>query len=108
LADFKNQLAANIIDIAKEYHEDDKYFPLVSLVDTLEFVSLSRSFEPEWACQLLRKVGISFNCLMQAYYEVYARKDIKWLDNSSRFVYAIYSLVELFTKAPNATNESDK
>ncbi len=105
----KNQLAENIVNIGKEYsEEDEKYFPLVTLIDSLEFVSLSRGFDPEWASNLLRKLNIPFNQLIQAYNTVYLKKDVKWAENSSRFINAIYSLIELFTKAPNATNENDK
>ena len=134
-SDIKNQLGENIANIAKEYVEDDeKYFPLGenlknffsklfffshkgnkifsklkgSLIDSLEFVSLSRGFEPDWGSSLLRKMNIPFNKLIQEYNSVYLKKDIKWAENSSRFINAIYSLIELFTKAPNATNDSDK
>jgi len=108
-SDLKAQLAENIINIAKEYVDDDeKYFPLDTLIDSLEFVSLSRGFEPEWASTLLRKLSIPFNQLLQTYNSVYLKKDIKWAENSSRFINTIYSLLELFTKAPNATNETDK
>jgi hypothetical protein len=78
------------------------------LVDALEFVSLSRAFEPEWACTLLRKLGITFDQLIKAYNTVYLKGDIKWAENSSRFINSIYCLIEMFTRAPNATNESDK
>ena len=71
-------------------------------------MSLVRGFEPEWASGLLRKMNIPFNKLVQEYNQVYLKKDIKWAENSSRFINAIYSLIELFTKAPNATNDSDK
>jgi hypothetical protein len=81
---------------------------LVTLIDSLEFVSLSRGFEPEWGCNLLRKLNIPFNKLIQAYNSVDFEKDVKWTENSSRFLNSIFSLIELFTKAPNATNESDK
>jgi hypothetical protein len=46
--------------------------------------------------------------LIQAYSKVFLKKDIKWAENSSRFIESIYCLIELFTKAPNATDESDK
>lgn len=108
-SELKTQLAENIVNIAREYvNDDEKYFPLGTLIDSLEFVSLSRGFEPEWGCTLLRKLGISFDQLIHAYDQVYLRKDIKWTENSSRFLNAIYCLVEIFTKAPNDTNETDK
>jgi hypothetical protein len=71
-------------------------------------VSLSRGFEPEWGCNLLRKLNVPFNQLIQGYSKVFLKKDIKWAENSSRFIESIYCLIELFTKAPNATDESDK
>lgn len=107
-SDLKNQLADNIVNIAKEYVDEEKYFPLVTLIDSLEFVSLSRGFEPEWGSNLLRKLNIPFNQLIQEYNRVYSRKDIKWAENSTRFIETIYCLIDIFTKAPNATNESDK
>ena len=110
-SDLKNQLAENILLVSKDYSDDggdDKYFPLVVLIDALEFVSLTRGFEPEWACTLLRKLHIPFNQLLNAYNLVYQKKDIKWAENSSRFINAIQALIDLFAKAPNATNESDK
>ena len=84
------------------------FYSKATLIDSLEFVSLSRGFEPEWASQLLRKLNIPFNQLIQEYNRVYSRKDVKWLENLSRFINSIYCLIEIFTKAPNATNESDK
>lgn len=78
------------------------------MIDSLEFVSLSRGFEPEWGSHLLRKLNIPFNQLIQAYNKVFLKKDIKWAENSSRLIESIYCLIELFTKAPNATDESDK
>ena len=81
---------------------------LVTLIDSLEFVSLSRGFEPEWGPTLLRKLNIAFKKLIEAYIAVYSKKDIKWTENSSRFINTIYSLIEIFIRAPNATNESDK
>ncbi|CAF1048882.1 unnamed protein product, partial [Brachionus calyciflorus] len=107
-SDLKYQLAENIISIAKEYIDDEKYFPLMVLIDSLEFVSLSRGFEPEWCCTLLRKLNLPFEQLIQAYHSVYLRKDIKWAENSSRFINTIFCLIEMFTKAPKATSETDK
>lgn len=78
------------------------------MIDSLEFVSLSRGFEPEWASYLLRKLNIPFNQLLQAYNKVFSKKDIKWAENASRFIECIYCLIELFTKAPNATDETDR
>jgi hypothetical protein len=130
-SDMKSLLAENIVNIAKDYvwhggdvssvaghqeqdyddddnDEENKYFPLGTLIDSLEFVSLSRGFEPEWACSLLRKLAIAFDRLIRAYTSVHMRRDIKWAENASRFLNAIYCLVEMFTRAPNATNEADK
>ena len=78
------------------------------MIDSLEFVSLSRGFDPEWTCTLLCKLNIPFHKLLQTYDAFYQKKDEKWLENQSRFINAIYSLIELFTKAPNATNDTDK
>ncbi|RNA00061.1 nuclear pore complex protein Nup155-like, partial [Brachionus plicatilis] len=107
-SDLKHELAENIILIAKDYIDDEKYFPLNLLIDSLEFVSLARGFEPEWCCSLLRRLNLPFEQLIQAYNEVYLKKDIKWAENSSRFINGIYCLIELFTKAPRATSETDK
>lgn len=78
------------------------------LIDSLEFVSLSRGFEPEWGVNLLRKLNVPFDKLIHAYDSVYLKKDIKWAENLSRFINAIFCLVEIFVKAPNATNDLDK
>jgi hypothetical protein len=112
----KNNEAGNMGDMGGEEEEEEednndeesKYFPLATLIDSLEFVSLSRGFEPEWACTLLRKLGLSFTRLANAYNKVYMRRDIKWAENASRFLNALYCLVEMFTRAPNATHEADK
>lgn len=107
--DLKTQLAENISNIAREYVDDDeKYFPLTTMIDSLEFVSLSRGFDPEWTCTLLCKLNIPFHKLLLTYDAFYQKKDEKWVENQSRFINAIYSLIELFTKAPNATNDTDK
>ena len=112
-SDTKSLLAESLAAIAREYVEEgeaaDKYFPLSVIIDSLEFVSLSRGFEPEWACTLLlRKLALPFDQLIHAYNAVHLRKDIKWAENASRFLNAIYCLVEMFTRAPNATNDTDK
>ena len=83
-------------------------FETATLIDSLEFVSLSRGFEPEWAPNLLRKLHIPFDRLIHAYKTVYSQKDIKWTENLSRFINSIYCLIDTFMRAPNATNETDK
>lgn len=84
------------------------YFSLATLIDSLEFVSLSRGFEPEWGPNLLRKLHIPFDRLLQAYHAVFSHKDIKWTENQSRFLNSIFCLVDMFIRAPNSTNETDK
>ena len=106
--DLEHELAEKLILITKEYVDDEKYFPLNLLIDNLEYVSLWHNFEPYWCCTMLRRLNLPFEQLIQAYDQVYTNKDIKWGEHSSRLINSIYCLIDLFTKAPRATCETDK
>ncbi|XP_067928624.1 nuclear pore complex protein Nup155-like [Watersipora subatra] len=86
-----------VICLAKQYHSNDRFFPLAFVVKDMEMRSLASRFDESWVVNTMRLAQVPILRLLQTYDKLYKAKDPVWKNHGQPFhlLSVIASLLEI-------------